>query len=106
MIVRVSLENFRPPRFGTICILGEHSLVRQCELASGLSRHDINTYPRGLTRIFWNAEREDQTARPVDVEILAAVLDVLSVAPFDNDELTSDTRIDLDPHHLSGRRRE
>jgi hypothetical protein len=28
------------------------------------------------------------------------VLGVLPVAPFDNDELTSDTRIDLDPHHL------
>jgi hypothetical protein len=75
--------------------------MRQCELAPGLSWNDVNTHLGLLTRVLWNGECEDQTAGPYDIEILAAMLDVLSIAPIDKDEFASDPWIDLNPHYLA-----
>jgi hypothetical protein len=80
--------------------------MRQCEFAPGIAWSDVNAHAGRLTRVFWNGESEDQPVRPVDFEILAAMLDVLPVAPIDKDELASDTCVDLDTHHLPGRRGE
>ena len=33
------------------------------------------------------------------------VFDILTIAPVDKYELATDTRVDLDPHHLAGWRR-
>ena len=99
-------ENFRPASLGALCILGKHTLVRQRELAAVLPRNDVDAHAGCLAGVFWNAEGEDQAARPVDVEILTAMLDILSAAPIHKDEPASDPRIDLDTHHLTRRRRE
>jgi hypothetical protein len=80
--------------------------VRQREFAPGLPWNDVNAYTGCLTGEFWNAESEDQAARPVDVEILAAMFDILPVAPIDKDEPASDPCIDLDTYHLTRRRGE
>ena len=51
--------------------------MSQRKLASALERHDLDGDPRDLLREFRHAEREYQAPWPVDLEILADVLDVV-----------------------------
>ena len=59
---------------------------------------------RGVRSV--GAEGEGEAMRPGDLEVLAGVHDVLSVAPVGEIEPAADPRVDLGPNHLARRRRE
>lgn len=52
----------------------------------------------GLGRIFWHAEGENQPARPVDLQIFTAMLDIFFAASIGDSEPATDFRIDFATH--------
>src|ERR1051326_5320100 len=81
-----AFQDHLPAALGAARVVRQHALVSPGELAAVPRGRDPDDDARQLRGEFWHGEPEHETARPIDLEVFADMLDVLAVAPVHEDE--------------------